>query len=86
MSLRERAADALNLPKDLTLGAVILTITGKHEAYVENYLSLSEYTECLIRLQTRTCKLEIHGVHLYIAYYTSDEMKITGEIREVKYC
>ena len=86
MSLRERAADALNLPKDLTLGAVILTITGKHEAYVENYMSLIEYTECLIRLQTRTCKLEIHGVHLYIAYYTSDEMKITEEIREVKYC
>ena len=86
MSLRERAADALNLPKDLTLGAVILTITGKHEAYVENYMSLIEYTECLIRLQTRTCKLEIHGVHLYIDYYTSDEMKITGEIREVKYC
>ena len=49
-------------------------------------MSLIEYTECLIRLQTRTCKLEIHGVHLYIAYYTSDEMKITGEIREVKYC
>ena len=86
MSFKERAADALNLPKDLTLGAVIMTITGKHEAYVENYMSLIEYTECLIRLQTRTCKLEIHGVHLYIAYYTNDEMKITGEIREVKYC
>ena len=75
MSLRERAADALNLPKDLTLGAVILTITGKHEAYVENYMSLIEYTECLIRLQTRTCKLEIHGAHLYIAYYTIPAMR-----------
>ena len=63
-----------------------MTITGKHEAYVENYMSLIEYTECLIRIQTRTCKLEIHGMHLDIAYYTSDEMKITGEIQEVKYC
>ena len=62
-----------------------MTITGKHEAYVENYMSLIEYTECLIRIQTRTCKLEIHGAHLYIAYYTNDEMKITGEIQEVKY-
>ena len=86
MSFKERAADALKLPKDLTLGAVIMTITGKHEAYVENYMSLIEYTECLIRIQTRTCKLEIHGAHLYIAYYTNDEMKITGEIQEVKYC
>lgn len=35
MSVKEQMTEALNLPKDLTLGAVILTITGKHEAYVE---------------------------------------------------
>ncbi len=86
MNWKEEMTDALNLPKDLMLGAVIITITGKHEAYVENYMSLIEYTEELIRIQTKTCKLEIRGVHLYISYYTNDEMKITGEIQEVKYC
>ena len=70
MSVKEQMTEALNLPKDLTLGAVILTITGKHEAYVENYMSLIEYTENQIRIQTRTCKLEIHG----------------KELLEVKYC
>ena len=59
MSVKEQMTEALNLPKDLTLGAVILTITGKHEAYVENYMSLIEYTENQIRIQTRTCKLEV---------------------------
>ena len=77
--------DALNLPKDLMLGAAIITITGKHEAYVENYMSLIEYTEELIRIQTKTCKLEIHGAGLYISYYTNDEMKNTGENLEMKY-
>ena len=86
MSVKERLTDTLNLPKDLTLGAVILTITGKHEAYVENYMSLIEYTEKLIRIQTRTCKLEICGAQLEIVYYTNEEMKIAGEIQEVKYC
>ena len=86
MSVKERLTDALNLPKDLTLGAVILTITGKHEAYVENYMSLIEYTDEMIRIQTRTCKLEIHGTGLDIAFYTNEEMKITGELLEVKYC
>ena len=86
MNWKEEMTDALNLPKDLMLGAAIITITGKHEAYVENYMSLIEYTEELIRIQTKTCKLEIHGIHLYISYYTNDEMKITGEIQEVKYC
>ena len=86
MSVKEQMSEALNLPKDLTLGAVILTITGKHEAYVENYMSLIEYTEKLIRIQTRTCKLEICGAQLEIVYYTNEEMKIAGEIQEVKYC
>ena len=44
MNWKEEMTDALHLPKDLMLGAVILTITGKHEAYVENYMSLIEYT------------------------------------------
>lgn len=86
MSVKEQMSEVLNLPKDLTLGAVILTITGKHEAYVENYMSLIEYTENQIRIQTRTCKLEIHGKQLEIVYYTNEEMKITGELLEVKYC
>lgn len=86
MGLKEQMSDALQLPKDLTLGAVITTITGKHEAYVENYMSLIEYTDERIRIQTRTCKLEIHGTGLDIAYYTNEEMKITGELLEVKYC
>ena len=86
MSVKEQMTEALNLPKYLTLGAVILTITGKHEAYVENYMSLIEYTENQIRIQTRTCKLEIHGKQLEIVYYTNEEMKITGELLEVKYC
>ena len=86
MSVKEQMSEVLNLPKDLTLGAVILTITGKHEAYVENYMSLIEYTENQIRIQTRTCKLEINGEQLEIVYYTNEEMKITGELLEVKYC
>ena len=49
-------------------------------------MSLIEYTEEWIRIQTKTCKLEIRGLQLDISYYTNDEMKITGEIQEVKYC
>ena len=86
MNWKEEMTDALNLPKDLMLGAAIITITGKHEAYVENYMSLIEYTQELIRLQTRDCRVEIHGSCLFIAYFTTAEMKISGQIREVKYC
>ena len=86
MKWKEELARQMELPKDLMLGAVIVTITGKQEAYVENYMSLIEYTQELIRLQTRDCRVEIHGSCLFIVYFTTSEMKISGEIREVKYC
>lgn len=83
---KETMAESLMLPKDLVLGAAILTVTGNHEAYIENYKGIMEYTDCKIRLQTKTCRLEITGKRLNIAYYTNDEMKITGCISEIRYC
>jgi sporulation protein YqfC len=83
--LMENVADTLKIPKDLLLGAAILNITGQYEAYVENYSGIIEYTDKKIRLQTKTCRIEIGGNNLKIIYYTNDEMKITGQIEEIKY-
>ena len=85
MSWKEQMTDALNLPKDLMLGAVIMTITGKHEAYVENYMSLIEYTEELIRIQTKIGQIRITGKNLRVDYYTNDDMKLTGQIEAIEY-
>lgn len=86
LKIRENVTESLRLPKDLMLGASILTVTGKNEAYIENYRGVLEYTEQKIRLQTKTCRVELTGKKLCIAYYTNDEMKIVGDIAEVKFC
>lgn len=83
--LMENVADTLKLPKDLLLGAAILTVTGQSEAYVENYSGIIEYTEKKIKLQTKNCRIEISGNEMKIVYYTNDEMKIIGQIDEIKY-
>lgn len=84
-SLKAAVADSLMLPKDLVMGASILTVTGNYEAYIENYKGIMEYTDCKIRLQTKTCQMEIIGKRLNITYYTNDEMKITGCFSEIHY-
>ena len=83
MKFRERMAEKLKLPKDLVMGAAVLTVTGRSEAYVENY---REYTDQRIRLQTKTCQMTLCGECLHIDYYTEDEMKISGQIGEIRYC
>ena len=42
ISLRERIVDNLELPKDLMLGAAIVTVTGRGEAVISNYKGILE--------------------------------------------
>ena len=74
-----------NLPKDVLLGVPLLTMTGFAEMCVENYRGILEYTEVLIRIQTKIGQIRITGKGLSISYYTNDEMKITGRISSVEY-
>ena len=68
------------------LGAAIVTVTGNRDAFIENYKGILEYNTESIVLQGKNCKICFEGKQLSIDYYTNDEMKITGEIQEVKYC
>ena len=45
----------------------------------------SIYTDTLVKLQAKNCKVLIHGNRLRIDYYTSEEMKITGQIGSLEF-
>lgn len=77
--------EAANLPKDLALGLPVVHVTGKTEVCIENYRGILEYTDSLVRVQTKCGQLRFTGKHLQIAYYRNDEMKITGRIMAMEY-
>lgn len=85
MSIPEKMINTLELPKDLMLGAAVLTVTGRREAFITNYKGILEYEDSFIRIQTKTCRIVISGAHLAIDYYTNEEMKITGYIEAIQY-
>lgn len=82
---KNKLADASGLPKDVVLKAPIVTITGQMEVTVENYRGILEYTDQMIRIQTKIGRIKIIGKGLLVPYYTEDEMKITGYIIGVEY-
>ncbi|CUX50243.1 YabP family protein [Clostridium sp. C105KSO13] len=84
--LKERLASAASMPKDVVLGAAVVTIIGAGEVCIENYRGIIEYTDVLIRVQTKGYQIKLQGKHLQIEYYTNDEMKITGMIVSLEYC
>lgn len=74
------------LPKDVVKKAAITTVTGNSEICIENYRGILEYRDTLVRIQTKTGQIRIRGAKLTVAYYTNDEMQITGNIASVEYC
>ncbi len=83
--LKERIAAAANMPRDVVLGDSVVTVIGNEEICIENYRGILEYTEELIRVQTKKGQIQVHGNRLQIAYYLNDEMKITGKIHTLDY-
>lgn len=85
LSKKEQVVDSLKLPKDLLLGASIVTLTGNHEAWIENYKGIIEYSSSCIMLQGKSGQICIEGKRLSIDYYTNEDMKISGFIEAVRY-
>lgn len=83
--LRNRVAEASELPKDVVLGLPILTMLGQTELSVENYRGILEYTDTLVRIQTKIGQIRVLGKNIQVVYYTNDEMKIHGSIDTIEY-
>lgn len=83
--MKNRMMEAANMPKDVVLGVPIVTLTGQIEVCIENYRGIIEYTDLLIRVQTKIGQIKITGKRLQMEYYTNDEMKVTGCVTSIEY-
>lgn len=77
------AASELNLPKDVLLGASLMHLTGHYEAVIENYKNIVEYNNSVLIVNTKTGRIKISGENLQIEYFTGDDMKVVGLIKEI---
>ena len=84
-SIRNKVAEFSELPKDVVMGMPVLTLTGHSELCLENYRGMIEYTDTIVRIMTKIGQIRVTGKGLQVAYYTNDEMKITGRIASVEY-
>ena len=83
--IRQKLASAASMPKDVVMGAPVVTALGNFEVCVENYRGITEYTDTLVRVQTKGGQIRLTGKGLQIEYYTNDEMKITGELHMIEF-
>lgn len=82
---KEKIADIYGLPKDVVLGASIISITDNSSLLIENFKKLLDYSSEIISIQCKNYILIIKGKRMEIEFYTKDELKINGRIIEMTY-
>ena len=68
---------------DILEGATIVKMFGTEYAIIENYKSLIEYTECLVKVQGKHMRVVIEGEKLGIESFQPDECRVCGKIEKI---
>lgn len=84
-NLRQRVASLLELPGDVMLDEVRITLVGTMELVVENHRGLVEFEPERVVLQVPNRQLAISGDRLAIASISPDQVVIHGQILALRY-
>lgn len=83
-SLREKMADAAELPKEIALGMPKITLLAGKEATVENYKGIIELAPEKIRLYTSAGVVSLSGDAMDIAAITDEDITVLGTISKIE--
>lgn len=72
------------LPQDVVKKCAIITLTGKNNLRVENFKSILEYDETIIKIRAKDTMISVSGSNLKVKYFNAEEIMVTGIINEVK--
>ena len=75
----------LEISNDLQVNQPTVTTIGNTFVSVENYLSILEYENDLIRVKTKAKTIKILGDKLLLKYITESEIGIKGVIYSIEY-
>lgn len=84
-SLSGVLAGAMQIPRDVVRGNVLVSMEGQERVLIENFKGISSCTQEEIRLVARKNKICVIGKHLKIDSYTKEEIEISGQIQRLEY-
>lgn len=70
--------------RDSIDGTPLITIVGKTDIYIENFKSIVEYNNDILKMLTRTGVITIYGKNLEIKYYDNEEIAVRGKLEKVE--
>ena len=84
-SIKEKFADALEISEEIMLNLPKLIFIGNKNLCIENYKGIIEYSNDIIRINTKSSMLKIIGNNLEIKSITDEEIVIFGKIKSLEF-
>ncbi|MBQ3053446.1 MAG: YabP/YqfC family sporulation protein [Clostridia bacterium] len=81
----EKVADMLDISKDFLAGSLKVTIIANCELTVEGEISILEYTDTSLKLNTRSFIFGIKGSDFEITQLDTDYLRLVGNILATEY-
>ena len=85
IKIKEKLANALELPRELVLNVPKITVTGKDKILIENYKSIISYENDVVKLNTSVGTLSLFGVNLMIKEITTEDIIVIGKVDKVEF-
>ncbi len=84
-TFKEKMADGFDASKEIILDVPKIVFIGNREAVIENYKSISDYTEALIVLDAEPFPLKLSGKSLEIKSISREMLFVSGEIEKMEF-
>ncbi|HZK56120.1 MAG TPA: YabP/YqfC family sporulation protein [Desulfosporosinus sp.] len=83
--LQTSVGNILDFPPDVVAEGPKITITGRNQMMVENYISIVSFSEEEIRLETAEGDVCFGGKRLVLKVILATELRIEGELSSVSF-
>jgi len=84
-AVKEKLSAVLSFPKEITLDLPIVQAIGRNEVSIENYKSLLEFSDEVIRVRTKDGIMAVEGSGLILRHVTVESILISGKILGIIY-
>lgn len=82
-NIKRKLAHGLDLPPGVLLDQATIHLTGDSEAKIINHKGLVQYTKTSIKARSLQGMIEIVGKDLEITAFSSQEIRVLGQIHQV---
>jgi len=83
--IQTSVGDILDFPPDVAGEGPKITITGRRQVLVENYISIVNFSEEEIRLETAEGDVCFGGKRLVLKVILATELRIEGELSSLSF-